>query len=75
MNTASRNERRKITATAVNNLAVALVVTGVIVPTVNLAGPAHLPTTGYAYAFALLWIAGGCVLHLAARHVLGRMEE
>jgi hypothetical protein len=37
MNNTARNERTKITATAINNLAVALVVTGLIVPSVSLA--------------------------------------
>ena len=37
MNKVARNERRRITATALNNLSVSLIVTGVIIPVVGLA--------------------------------------
>jgi hypothetical protein len=75
MNKTARNERTKITATAINNLAVALTVTGVIVPSVGLASQLAVPRSGYWYAFALLWAAAGISLDLIARIILGRIEE
>lgn len=75
LNKTARNERTKITATAFNNIAVALLVTGVIVPSVSLAYQFALPHSGYWYAFALLWGGAGVGFHLIARRILERIEE
>lgn len=53
---AARNERRKITATAFNNLAVAFVVTGAIVPLVSYFYEMVAPKTTYWPVFVVLWV-------------------
>ena len=70
-----RNERRKITATALNNLAAAFLVTGIIVPVVSTAYGLPSPKARYWPAFALLWLASGTGLHWAARHEAEGIEE
>ncbi len=74
-NKAARNERRKITATAVNNVGVAIIVTGIVVPSVSIAYQMTLPQTKYWSIFALLWLIRGLGLHAIARDLLGRIEE
>ena len=54
--TAARNERLKQSATFLNNLAVAALVTSVIAPS--------------ALAASLAWLASGIVLRLAGRYIL-----
>lgn len=75
MNKTARNERRRITATALNNLAVSLIVTGVIVPTVTLAYQLTYPQTSYWAAFAVMWFLFGIALHIISRRIVGRIEE
>ena len=70
-----RNERRKITATALNNIAVSLVVTGLIVPAVSMANQLSYPQARFWWVFALFWLAIGVLLHIIARRVLGEIEE
>jgi methylmalonyl-CoA mutase cobalamin-binding subunit len=69
------NEQLKLAATAFNNLGVAVIVTGIIVPVVALAYQTALPKTRYWAAFAVLWSLVGAVLHLIARRVIERLEE
>ena len=75
MNKTASNERRRITATALNNLSVSLIVTGVIIPVVGLAYQMTYPQTRYWAAFAVMWLAMGIGLHLIARRIVGRIEE
>ena len=70
-----RNEQRKLLATAVNNLGVAIVVTGVVAPTVGyfygtllVADPLRLVSLTSIYA-----IVGGLVL-VNARAIMGGLE-
>jgi methylmalonyl-CoA mutase cobalamin-binding subunit len=69
------NEQLKLAATAFNNLGVAVIVTGIIVPVVALAYQTAVPKTRYWAVFALLWSLVGAVLHLIARRVIERLEE
>jgi hypothetical protein len=72
------NERTKLSATALNGVAIASIVAGFITPlaaasfgvqnTVNLSVPAIL-------AAALGWLGAGLVLHFTARRLLGRLTE
>ena len=75
LNKAARNERRKITATAVNNVAVSLIVTGVIVPVLSLAYQFTGPRDIYWVGVATFCMVGGLALHLTSRHMLRRIEE
>lgn len=75
MNKAARNERRKITATAVNTLAVSMVVTGAVVPIVTLSYQLGEPKTRFWALFMLTWLAFGFGLHLVSRQILEGLEE
>ncbi|HXD46895.1 MAG TPA: hypothetical protein VN655_17355 [Pseudolabrys sp.] len=69
------NERTKLLATALNNTAVATVVTAVIGP---IAGFFYgLPTVSsrWWFLFWLLWLLVGIGLHLSAQSILGRLQE
>jgi Na+/melibiose symporter-like transporter len=72
------NERTKLTATWLNTLAAATVVTGVIAPMVAVVF--GLPTSGTvsptAFMFAIaVWLLLGVALHIVARRVLRRLQE
>ena len=68
---AVRNEQLKLAATACNNLGVALVVTGVIAPTVALAYQVGtLPHGAYWPAFVLIWPTIGLLLHIVGQNFL-----
>lgn len=72
---AIHNERVRLTATALNNTAVAVVVTGVVVPGAGVAYSlaAAPPSRGW-WLVALAWLAGALALHLGARFTLGRLR-
>ncbi len=74
-NKPARNEQVKLMATALNNLGIAFVVSGIIVPIVALAYQSSLPRTNYWAAFALVWLAFGVGFHLSGRAALRRIEE
>jgi hypothetical protein len=70
-----RNERTKLTAVALNNVAVASIVAGTLSPVVGMAYGLAAPHRG-GWVTALLsvfWIGSGACLHMAARAVLGRL--
>lgn len=71
----ARNERRRLTATFLNTIAVAFVVTGVIVPMISLTYQLTTPQTRCWPIFSLAWFAFGIGLHLIARHILNGVEE
>jgi hypothetical protein len=70
------NERIKLTATALNNMATAVMVTGAVAPLIAAfygvgTGMAHgLPLL----ASAVLWIGAGAGIHLLARRFLGGLK-
>jgi uncharacterized membrane protein YhdT len=72
------NERVKLTATAINNVGIAAVVTGVIVPVAAFAyrtAPGSIDYPAWYFAgFLFLWLSGGLVCHFIARTVLLRMR-
>jgi len=70
------NERTKLTATAINNVAVATIATALIAPAVSFVygSPATGPH-GWWFLIALAWCAAGVVLHLTARGILGRLRS
>ena len=70
-----RSERRKITATALNNVAVSFIVTGLVVPLVSVAYQLSFPRTRYWGLFAVMWLMCGLGLHLASRRMLGDIQE
>jgi len=68
------NERMKLLATALNNSAVATIVTAVIAPTASLLYGLTAIATGWWLAMALVWFLGGLSLHITAHLVLGRLK-
>ncbi len=68
------NERRKITATFLNNLATVFVATGVVTPVVTFTTRVSIPTSGFWNGFLVLWLVLGAAFHLAARSVLAGVK-
>lgn len=70
------NERLKLTATFLNGLAVAAVAAGGIAPLAALTYGISGAAAGRTVALVgVAWLAGGVVLHLLARALLGRLWE
>ena len=68
------NERRKITASFLNNLATVFVATGVVTPAVTFTAQLSTPTSGFWNGFLILWLVLGAAFHLAARSVLAGVK-
>ncbi len=64
------NERIKITATLLNNCAVATLGSGVIVPSAALAYGTSIPRSPYYLLVAAGWFVSGVVIHLFTRWTL-----
>ena len=70
------NERTKLLATALNNTAVATVVTAVIGPIAGLLyGFANATPSRSWFVIGVLWFLIGIGLHYLAQLVLGRLRE
>jgi hypothetical protein len=71
----THNERIKLLATALNNMAVATVITAVVGPFVGLLNGSQAAAVGAWWAFSgALWFLAGIALHLGAQMVLGRLR-
>lgn len=69
------NERMKLLATALNNTAVATVITAVVAPFVGLLNGASSTALNLWWVFSGgLWFLVGIGLHLIALAVLGRLR-
>jgi dipeptide/tripeptide permease len=73
-----QNERIKLTATWLNTLSAATIVTGVIAPLAaivfGLPASGTLSMATFLFA-AVAWLLWGLILHLAARYGLRRLQE
>jgi hypothetical protein len=72
------NERTKLTATWLNALAAATVVTGVIAPLVAVVFGVSTSGKVSPITFVLatlVWLLLGVILHMLARRILGRLRE
>jgi hypothetical protein len=70
------NERTKLVAAALNNTAVATIVTAVIGPVVGAVyGLSNTPPNGSWFLIGGLWFVVGLALHYSAQVVLGRLSE
>lgn len=67
------NERTKLTATALNNVSVATVVTGFIAPASSFIYGFAQPTSRFWWTMPIACISAGTIPHLVARQVLRRM--
>jgi hypothetical protein len=75
--TVVHNERTKLTATGINNIAVACIVAGSLSPIVAFAYGLNVPHQE-VWKFALIevaWISVGLTLHMIARAVRGRIKS
>jgi hypothetical protein len=73
----ARNEKRKLSAVYLNNIAVALFAAGLIAPYVAFITP-HITFQGmpsYPRAAVSVFIALSILLHLIARAVLSKLED
>lgn len=69
------NERIKLLATALNNTAVATVITAIVGPTVGiLNGAANPGITAWWVFSGVLWFLAGIGLHLVGQGALGRLR-
>ncbi len=69
-----RNEQLKLAATLFNNIAVAIIVTGFVVPIISLLEyQSGLHRRPYWIAYVLLSLASAALNHQIARRLLGRM--
>jgi hypothetical protein len=70
------NERTKLLATALNNTAVATVVTAIVAPIVGfLYGTPTAAASKFWPLIGLIWLLVGLGLHAVAQGVLGRLKE
>ena len=69
------NERAKLTAMALNNGAVAAMITSVVGPGASVLYGIATPKTPYWWEFGLAWIIISAGLHMAARTALGELES
>lgn len=64
------NEQRKLAATLFNNLATAMIITGVIAPTAAYIYQATSPHGPLWFGVAPIWLAAALVQHVIARNML-----
>ena len=69
-----QNEQTKLTATALNNVAVAFIVAGFVAPVVGFAQTLEFRPGVESALFSGFWLVTGSVLHVAARLVLKRLQ-
>jgi len=69
-----QNERTKLLATALNNTAVAIVITAVIGPIAGYLNGVTTLTGPLSFFFGALWFLVGVVLHIVAQVILGRLR-
>lgn len=68
------NEQAKLSATALNNVAVAFIVIGIVTPLIGFTQTQTAPSEAGAYVISLGWLLTGAILHLCARLILVRLE-
>jgi hypothetical protein len=69
------NERVKLLATALNNTAVATVVTAVVAPIAAFLYGSIVVASAWWPLMGLVWFFGGLSLHVTAQLMLGRLKE
>ena len=70
------NERRKLTATLLNGVAIAMMATGFVAPVVAVSyGVSNAPLSLFLVGTAAVWFFVALGLHLVARAILGGLKE
>ncbi|HME26487.1 MAG TPA: hypothetical protein VKI44_35040 [Acetobacteraceae bacterium] len=70
-----RNERSKLTAVLLNNLAASVFVTAIVVPLAATTYGTAVPKSPYWWIFGACWVALGAGIHGWARWSLGGLKE
>jgi hypothetical protein len=68
------NERVKITATMLNNAAVAAFIASVVAPAVAAGYGITVPQSPYWWEFGIIWLTMAAAFHVVARLVLGDLK-
>jgi len=68
------NEQMKLGATLFNSVAVAFIVTGLVVPVVAVTYGTTVPRNPSWLAYAVLWVGAAALNHQIARRFLSRMR-
>jgi hypothetical protein len=71
----TRTEQTKLTATFLNNLALAFIVAGFVAPVVAFTQRASQPFSELPILFSIIWLSVGLILHLVARAFLRRLDS
>jgi hypothetical protein len=70
------NERWKLTATALNSIAVATMAAGVVAPLVAVSyGVSTAPGSAFFVAMGAVWLFAAVCIHIVARAILGGLKE
>lgn len=71
-----QNERHKLTANALNGIAVATMVAGAIAPLIAASyGFASAPADSFLAVVTAVWFLAAIIIHIIARMVLGGLQE
>lgn len=68
------NERTKLLANSIDRLSTACIAAGFIAPAVSLANGSGLSMSWGIVVSTGTWLFAALILHLAARHLLGRLR-
>ena len=71
---AIRNERTKLTCTALNNVGVAIAVTGAVVPLVTLQIGVTAGQVALRITLMVWWLGAGVMFHLLALRLMSRIK-
>lgn len=69
-----RNERVKLSATTLNTIGLAFLISGAVVPVITLFYGGEGPKSGHATWIGLWWVVAATILHLGARGMLGVLK-
>ena len=72
---AARVEQIKLTATTINTVGIAILISGAVLPVISLLYGGAPPKARLAWAVGLWWVACSAALHTFARAVLGRISN
>lgn len=69
------NERTKLLATALNNTAVAIIITAVVTPIAGFLYGIQTVVSQYWPILLVIWFSVGIGIHLFAQALLGRLKQ
>ena len=71
-----QNEKTKLSATAISNVGLALIIAGVVAPLVasSFGGAGAPPANALTIAISVVWLIVGVALHISGRQLLQRLR-